>query len=57
MRPPEDIGLAQQVELYDELAEATGAPPPVIDGPISCVTPRLPARDMRVARIAFTERC
>ena len=28
---PEDIGLAQQVALYDEIAEATGAPPPVID--------------------------
>lgn len=27
---PEDIGLLQQAELYDELADA-GAPPPVID--------------------------
>ncbi len=28
---PEDIGLPQQAELYDEIAAATGTPPPVID--------------------------
>ena len=28
---PEDIGLAQQADLYDAIAKATGAPPPVID--------------------------
>jgi hypothetical protein len=28
---PEDIGLAQQTDLYDAIAKATGAPPPVID--------------------------
>jgi len=28
---PEDIGLPQQVELYDEITAATGTPPPVID--------------------------
>ncbi len=28
---PEDIGLAQQATLYDEIAAATGTPPPVVD--------------------------
>jgi hypothetical protein len=28
---PEDIGLAEQVRLYDEIAAATGEPPPVVD--------------------------
>ena len=54
---PEDIGLPQQLQLFDELAERSGAPPPVIDAGDFLRAPEAHLRAL-CARlgIAFTER-
>ena len=50
---PDDIGLPQQVRLYDELPVRRGAPPPVIDAGDFLARPRaLPARAVRPRRRA-----
>jgi hypothetical protein len=54
---PEDIGLPQQLRLFDELADRAGAPPPVIDAADFL---RAPEAHLRVLcdrlRIDFSDR-
>jgi hypothetical protein len=54
---PEDIGLLQQARLFDELAERSGAAPPVIDASDFLRAPEAHLRALCTRLgIAFTER-
>jgi hypothetical protein len=54
---PDDIGLAQEARLFDEIADRRGAPPPVIDADEFLAAPEAHLRALcRHFGIAFSER-